>query len=81
MTVTVGELETGFYVEYRCVATPINEHQLAGNSEFSTTKGEIDFSLDIASAIAETHGWNVCEMEVEEGRMRVEVTGAELSNG
>ena len=77
LTVTVGDLETGFYVADDGVGIPEPDRETVFESGFSTLEAGTGFGLPIVDEIAEAHGWTVRATESEAGGARVEFTGVE----
>lgn len=75
VTVTIGELEDGFYVADDGPGMPENVHEqeFAANSA-STVEGS-GFGLSIVHQIADAHGWKVDLAESDAGGVRFEITG------
>ncbi|WP_172861786.1 PAS domain S-box protein [Halopenitus persicus] len=81
VTVTVGGLEDGFYVEDDGPGIPDADRSAVFEAGFSTNVGGTGFGLSIVQRIAEAHGWNVRVTESEAGGARFEITGVELASG
>lgn len=79
VTVRVGALEDGFYVEDDGPGIPEDLRDRIFAAGFSTTDAGTGFGLAIAREIAEAQGW---ELEVTDGRdggARFEITAVEMS--
>ena len=78
VTVTVGGLDRGFYVEDTGPGIPAADRGLVFESGYSTSDGGTGLGLAIVSTIAEAHGWDVQVTDGEAGGARFEITGIEL---
>ena len=77
VTVTVGDLESGFYVADNGVGIPDGDHDSIFESGFSTRADGTGFGLTIVQEVAEAHGWSVRVVENDGGGARFEFTGVE----
>lgn len=79
VTVTVGSLDSGFYVEDDGPGIPEDKRSWvlqAGSSESSTGTG---LGLSIVNQIAHAHGWNIEITDASDGGARFEITDIEIS--
>ena len=81
VTVTVGELEDGFYVEDDGTGIPEDDRDRAFVAGHSTSERGTGFGLSIVDGIVEAHGWEVRLTEGSEGGARFEITGVETVDG
>ena len=79
MTVRVGALADGFYVEDDGPGIPEDERDEVFAHGYSTQRGGSGFGLAIVEAIADAHEWDVSVGEGADGGARFEVTGASVS--
>ena len=79
VTVTVGELEDGFYVEDDGPGIPEDERDEAFKPGYSTAEAGTGLGLNIVEQVVEAHGWDVRLTEGAEGGARVEITGVEFA--
>lgn len=79
VTVTVGELETGFYIEDDGFGIPQAERDEVFEPGFSTNPDGTGFGLRIAKQVAEAHNWEMQLSESENGGVRFEITGGEFA--
>lgn len=79
ITVTVGDLETGFYVADSGSGIPDDEHKKIFTSGYSTTPSGTGLGLAIVSEIVETHGWDIEVMESDHGGTRFEISNVEVA--
>lgn len=79
VTVTIGDLEDGFYVADDGVGIPAGEQAEIFESGYSTREGGTGFGLSIVEEIVDAHGWTVRATENEVGGARFECTGVERS--
>jgi PAS domain S-box-containing protein len=77
VTVTVGDLPDGFYLEDDGPGIPEGERTEVFDPGYSTSRAGTGFGLPIVDEIAEAHGWSVRATEGSEGGARFEVTGVE----
>jgi PAS domain S-box-containing protein len=77
VTVTVGTLGDGFYVEDDGVGIPAGERAAAFEAGYTTSRSGSGFGLNIVEQVADAHGWDVAVAEGTDGGARFEVTGVE----
>jgi PAS domain S-box-containing protein len=77
LTLTVGELDDGFYVADDGVGIPADEREDVFESGYSLASGP-GFGLRIVDEIVDTHGWSITVAESDAGGARFEITGVEL---
>ncbi|MGB9956349.1 ATP-binding protein [Haloferax prahovense] len=80
VTVTVGALDDGFYVEDDGAGVPPELRSRIFDSGFSTGTAGIGFGLTIVSNVADAHGWTVSVGESDAGGARFEFTGVETES-
>ncbi|MFB6301465.1 MAG: PAS domain-containing protein [Haloferacaceae archaeon] len=73
VTVTVGDLDDGFYVADDGSGIPEGERVFEAGC--STADGGTGFGLQIVKQIAEAHGWEIGVTDGDEGGARFEITG------
>jgi PAS domain S-box-containing protein len=77
VTVRVGDLDGGFFVEDDGPGIPAEERGQVFEPGYSTSNVGIGFGLAVVSQLVEAHGWD-CEItESPEGGARFEFTGVE----
>jgi len=81
VTVTVGTLADGFYVEDDGPGIPDDDREDVFVSGYSTDDWGTGFGLGIVDRIAEAHGWNVRATDGSNGGARFEITGVEFVDG
>ncbi|WP_347877779.1 GAF domain-containing protein [Halobacterium sp. R2-5] len=81
VSVTVGELDGGFYVADDGPGIPDSDRGEVFDAGFSTAADGTGFGLNIVRSIADAHGWDVRVTESETGGARFEFTGAEMEAG
>ncbi len=77
VTVTVGELEDGFYVEDDGPGVPETERERVFEPGHSTSENGTGFGLAIVRETAKAHGWAVRVTEGSAGGARFEITGVD----
>ncbi|MFB6254063.1 MAG: sensor histidine kinase, partial [Halobacteriaceae archaeon] len=78
VTVTIGELDDGFYVEDDGPGIPESERDKIFNAGYSTSEEGTGFGLSIVKRVADAHGWEIQVTESETGGARFEITGVEF---
>lgn len=78
VTVTIGELENGFYVEDTGPGIPEDERDNVFEGGYSTIEEGTGFGLGIVERVADAHGWAIQVNESSEGGARFEITGVEF---
>jgi len=77
MTITVGDLPGGFYVEDDGPGIPEGERDAVFETGYSTTEEGTGFGLSIVNEIVEAHGWEIDLTESDSGGARFEITGVD----
>jgi PAS domain S-box-containing protein len=77
LTVTVGPLADGFYVEDTGPGVPPECRDRIFEPGYSTSQGGTGFGLRIVERIVDAHGWTVAVTDGTDGGARVEVTDVE----
>ena len=75
LTVTVGELDEGFYVADDGPGIPEEDRGQIFDAGYSTADAGTGFGLSIVDQIVGAHGWSVQVTESEAGGARFEITG------
>jgi signal transduction histidine kinase len=78
VTVTVGELEEGFYIEDDGPGIPTDERDDVFDVGYSTQEGGTGFGLRIVERIVDAHDWEINVTDGTEGGARFEITGVEF---
>lgn len=78
VTVTVGELPDGFYVEDDGPGIPPEKRDEVFDAGFSTNADGTGFGLRIVKEISDAHGWAVSVIEGSNGGARFEITNIEF---
>ena len=76
VTVTVGDLEEGFYIADNGAGIPEEERERVFEKEYSTGDGA-GLGLHIVQDSVDVHGWDVKVTECEAGGAQFEITGVE----
>lgn len=77
VTITVGELEDGFYVEDNGSGIREAERDDIFRAGYSTSENGTGFGLSIVKQVSHAHGWDVRVTDGAEGGARFEITGVE----
>lgn len=80
VTISVGVLESGFYIEDDGAGIELEDHQTVFEPGFSTVDDGTGFGLSIVKQVADAHGWGLAVTEGSAGGARFEVTGVEFVN-
>ena len=78
VTVTVGELDDGFYVEDDGDGIDEADRSRVFETGYSTSDDGTGFGLWIVAEIADAHDWTVTAEEGRDGGARFEVTGVDI---
>jgi PAS domain S-box-containing protein len=78
VTVTVGGLDGGFYVEDDGPGIPEDHRETVFTMGYTTTEDGSGFGLRIVEQIVEAHGWKIRVSEGTDGGARFEITGVEV---
>jgi signal transduction histidine kinase len=78
VTVTVGELEDGFYVADDGPGIPSEERGEVFEAGYSTTAEGTGLGLNIVKEIVGAHGWEVSIADSDDGGARFEITDVEI---
>jgi PAS domain S-box-containing protein len=78
VTVTVGELERGFYLEDDGSGIPEDSRDAVFEAGHTTADEGTGFGLSIAKEVAEAHGWDITITEGSEGGARFEITNVDF---
>ncbi|WP_144799616.1 two-component system sensor histidine kinase NtrB [Halorubrum depositum] len=77
-TVTVGDLDGGFYVSDDGPGIPEADREAVFEAGFTTNDGGTGFGLEIVEAVAAAHGWDVRVTDGADGGARFEFTGVDV---
>jgi len=77
VTVRVGDLTSGFYVEDDGPGIPADARDDVFTAGYSTSHDGAGFGLNIVQEIVEAHGWAVSVTAGTEGGARFEITGCD----
>jgi len=79
VTVTVGELDDGFYIEDNGPGIPEHEHDDVFDAGYSTNKEGTGFGLSIVKQIVNAHDWEIHVAEGSEGGARFEISSVKFN--
>ncbi|WP_245998501.1 PAS domain S-box protein [Halalkalicoccus subterraneus] len=79
VTVTVGAVEAGFYIEDTGPGIPEDIQDDMFNAGYSTTDDGIGFGLHIVKQVADAHDWTIHVIDGADGGARFEITGVEFA--
>lgn len=74
VSITVGDLEAGFYVEDDGPGIPADERDVVFEPGYSTSRNGIGFGLSIVDQIVKGHEWTIRAASSGDGGARFEVT-------
>jgi signal transduction histidine kinase len=77
VTIRVGDLDDGFYVEDNGRGIPEPERESVFEAGYTTAREGTGFGLNIVKAIAEAHGWQVAVTSSDTGGARFEFSGVQ----
>lgn len=77
VTITVGDLEQGFYVEDNGSGIPQGNYNQLFDAGHTTSKDGTGLGLAIVKQITDDHGWEITGSEGADGGVRFEITGVE----
>lgn len=77
VTVTVGDLDNGFYTEDDGVGIPEEKRETAFEPGYSTSTTGTGLGLEVVQHVVDAHGWDVRITEGTAGGARFEITGIE----
>ncbi|MFW6382572.1 MAG: PAS domain S-box protein, partial [Haloferacaceae archaeon] len=75
VTITIGELSDGFYVEDDGSGIPEATRAEVFDAGYSTAREGTGFGLSIVKQVADAHGWDIRVTEGSRGGARFEITG------
>jgi PAS domain S-box-containing protein len=78
ITVTVGDLDGGFYVADDGPGIPESDRERVFETGYSTSDGGTGFGLEIVATVATAHGWDVRVTDAADGGARFEFTGVDV---
>jgi signal transduction histidine kinase len=78
VTVTVGDLDDGFYVADDGTGIPEADREELFGAESLSTGTSSGFGLAIVQEVVAAHGWDINVGESDEGGARFEITGVEF---
>lgn len=79
VTVTVGALDDGFYIEDDGKGIPPDEREDIFEPGYTTDEAGTGVGLSIVKQIVEAHNWDIRVTTGSEGGARFEITGVELT--
>jgi PAS domain S-box-containing protein len=74
VTVTVGELENGIFIEDNGPGIPKEDRNDVFDAGYSTSEDGTGFGLSIVNQVVDAHGWDVRVTEASENGTRFEIT-------
>lgn len=79
VTVTVGELDGGFFIEDDGPGIPPDDRETIFEAGYSTRADGTGFGLSIVQRIVEAHNWEIHVTDSDEGGARFEITGVDFA--
>ncbi|MGM0604043.1 MAG: PAS domain S-box protein [Halobacteriota archaeon] len=80
VTITVGDLDDGFYVADDGPGIPADERAHVFDHGYTTSKTGTGFGLPIVHQLADAHGWRIGVASSEAGGARFEITGVQFDS-
>jgi len=77
VSITVGDIDAGFYVADDGTGIPPEERENCFEIGYSTSEDGTGFGLNIVKQVVAAHGWEVRVTDSDAGGARFEVTGVE----
>jgi PAS domain S-box-containing protein len=77
-TVTIGELNDGFYIEDNGSGIPVDERDAVFNAGYSQPTDGTGFGLSIVEQIVNAHDWRIHLTDGTDGGARFEITNVEF---
>ena len=74
VTVRIGELDDGFYIEDDGPGIPVGEREDVFDAGYSTSDEGTGFGLSIVKQVVDAHGWEIHLTEGSDGGARFEIT-------
>jgi PAS domain S-box-containing protein len=81
VTVRVGPLKDGFYVEDDGPGIPEADRERVFDHGYTTRQDGTGYGLSVVRSIVGAHGWDVVVTDADDGGARFEITGIEFVNG
>ena len=78
VTVRIGPLDDGFYVEDDGPGIPEADRERVFEHGYTTREDGTGYGLSVVRSIVGAHGWGVEVVESEDGGARFEITGLEF---
>ena len=78
VTVRVGPLDTGFFVEDDGPGITDGDSEKVFNHGFTTREDGHGYGLSVVRTIVNAHGWDIVAADAETGGARFEITGIDL---
>lgn len=79
VSVTVGDLDDGFYIEDDGPGIPAQDHDDIFSMGYSTATDGTGFGLSIVKQVVDAHGWSICVPDRNGGGARFEITDVEFA--
>lgn len=80
VTVTIGDHETGFFVEDDGPGIDAQRREAVFRSGYSTKEHGTGFGLSIVREIVDAHGWRIRATEGQDGGTRFEIAGVAIAD-
>ena len=78
VTVTIGELDDGFYIEDDGSGIALDERDAVFNAGYSQSRSGTGLGLSIVEQIVNAHGWHIRVTDGTDGGARFEITNLEF---
>ena len=80
VTITVGDLEDGLYIEDDGSGIPEEDRDDVLEAGYTTAEEGTGFGLSIVNQVVEAHGWDICITEGSESGARFEITNVDFDS-
>jgi signal transduction histidine kinase len=80
VTVRVGPIENGFYIEDDGQGIPETDRERIFDHGYTTREEGIGYGLSIVRSIIDAHGWEITATEAAHGGARFEVSDVDFAS-
>ncbi|MFD1632887.1 PAS domain S-box protein (plasmid) [Haloplanus ruber] len=79
VSITVGDIDGGFYIEDDGVGIPVEERENCFEIGYSTSHDGTGFGLNIVKRVVAAHAWDITVTSSDAGGARFEITGVDFA--